>query len=71
MDGFEVLRRLRAAGSSVPVIILTARDSVHDTVAGLTGGADDYMAKPFRFEELVARIRCGWSAPARSRTRTC
>lgn len=57
MDGFEVLRRLRAAGSAVPVIILTARDSVHDTVAGLTGGADDYMAKPFRFEELVARIR--------------
>ncbi|MEJ8280463.1 response regulator transcription factor [Pseudonocardia spirodelae] len=57
MDGFEVLRRLRAAGSAVPVIILTARDSVHDTVAGLTGGADDYMAKPFQFEELLARVR--------------
>jgi DNA-binding response OmpR family regulator len=57
LDGFEVLRRLRAAGSELPVIILTARDSVTDTVAGLEGGADDYMAKPFRFEELLARIR--------------
>ena len=57
MDGFAVLRRLRESGSDLPVIILTARDSVTDTVAGLEGGADDYMAKPFRFEELVARIR--------------
>lgn len=57
LDGFAVLRRLRAEGSDIPVIILTARDSVTDTVAGLEGGADDYMAKPFRFEELVARIR--------------
>lgn len=57
MDGFAVLRRLRETGSDLPVIILTARDSVTDTVAGLEGGADDYMAKPFRFEELVARIR--------------
>ncbi|ALE74975.1 MULTISPECIES: response regulator transcription factor [unclassified Pseudonocardia] len=57
MDGFDVLRRLRAAGSAIPVIILTARDSVHDTVAGLTGGADDYMAKPFQFEELLARVQ--------------
>ncbi|ANY06024.1 response regulator transcription factor [Pseudonocardia sp. HH130630-07] len=57
MDGFDVLRRLRASGSTIPVIILTARDSVHDTVAGLTGGADDYMAKPFQFEELLARVR--------------
>ncbi|MFZ5869028.1 MAG: response regulator transcription factor [Actinomycetota bacterium] len=57
MDGFSVLRRLREAGNDLPVIILTARDSVGDTVAGLEGGADDYMAKPFRFEELVARIR--------------
>ncbi|MEP7763561.1 response regulator transcription factor [Sanguibacter sp. 25GB23B1] len=56
-DGFTVLRRLRAARASVPVIILTARNSVTDTVAGLEGGADDYMAKPFRFEELLARIR--------------
>ena len=57
MDGFSVLRQLRTAGSALPVIILTARDSTTDTVAGLEGGADDYMAKPFRFEELLARIR--------------
>lgn len=57
MDGFEVLRRLRSAGSSLPVIILTARDSAADTIAGLEGGADDYMAKPFSFGELLARIR--------------
>ncbi|MEQ7127364.1 response regulator transcription factor [Actinopolymorpha sp. B11F2] len=56
-DGFEVLRRLREARNSIPVVILTARDSVDDTVAGLDGGADDYMSKPFRFEELLARIR--------------
>jgi DNA-binding response OmpR family regulator len=57
MDGFEVLRRLRAGGSALPVIVLTARDSVADTVAGLDQGADDYMAKPFSFAELVARVR--------------
>lgn len=56
-DGFTVLRRLRENRISCPVIILTARSSVDDTVAGLEGGADDYMAKPFRFEELLARIR--------------
>jgi DNA-binding response OmpR family regulator len=57
LDGFSVLRRLRASGSALPVVILTARDSVADTVAGLEGGADDYVPKPFRFEELLARIR--------------
>jgi two-component system, OmpR family, copper resistance phosphate regulon response regulator CusR len=57
MDGFEVLRRLRAERCTIPVIVLTARDSVQDTVAGLEGGADDYMPKPFRFEELLARVR--------------
>jgi two-component system copper resistance phosphate regulon response regulator CusR len=57
MDGFTVLDRLRAAGNRVPVIILTARDSPTDTVAGLEGGADDYMPKPFRFDELLARVR--------------
>jgi DNA-binding response OmpR family regulator len=57
MDGFTVLDRLRSAGSAMPVIVLTARDSGADTVRGLEGGADDYMAKPFRFAELMARIR--------------
>ena len=57
LDGFEVLRKLRADGNSIPVVVLTARDSVQDTVAGLEGGADDYMPKPFRFEELLARVR--------------
>jgi two-component system, OmpR family, copper resistance phosphate regulon response regulator CusR len=57
MDGFAVLRALRTAGSRLPVVVLTARDSVQDTVAGLEGGADDYVPKPFRFEELLARVR--------------
>lgn len=57
IDGFEVLRRLRVHDEDVPVIILTARSSAQDTVSGLTGGADDYMPKPFRFAELVARVR--------------
>src|SRR5690606_11341786 len=54
-DGFEVLRSLRGSGSRLPVLILTARDSVQDTVTGLDSGADDYMAKPFSFDELLAR----------------
>jgi DNA-binding response OmpR family regulator len=57
MDGYQVLERIRAAGSRLPVIVLTARDSVTDTVTALEGGADDYMAKPFRFAELQARVR--------------
>lgn len=57
IDGHEVLRRIRAAGQRMPVLILTARRSVEQTVAGLEGGADDYMTKPFRFEELLARVR--------------
>jgi two-component system, OmpR family, copper resistance phosphate regulon response regulator CusR len=56
-DGHEVLRGMRARGEQMPVVILTARDGVNDTVAGLEGGADDYVTKPFRFEELLARIR--------------
>lgn len=57
MDGFEVLAQLRGSGSTMPVIILTARAGGSDTVAGLESGADDYMAKPFRFDELLARVR--------------
>lgn len=56
LNGFEVLRRLRKT-SQLPVIMLTARDAVMDKVAGLDGGADDYMTKPFAIEELLARIR--------------
>src|SRR5918992_5121712 len=56
-DGTLVLRDLRAAGHRLPVIVLTARDDLSDKVAALEGGADDYLTKPFRFEELLARIR--------------
>jgi DNA-binding response OmpR family regulator len=56
-DGLSVLSELRGEGRPLPVVILTARDSVRDTVVGLEGGADDYVTKPFRFEELLARIR--------------
>jgi DNA-binding response OmpR family regulator len=56
-DGFTVLRELRAANVTIPVVILTARDSAQDTVAGLESGADDYVRKPFAFDELLARIR--------------
>ena len=56
-DGLSVLDEIRQNDRHLPVIILTARGETHDTVAGLDGGADDYVAKPFRFEELVARIR--------------
>jgi DNA-binding response OmpR family regulator len=57
LDGFTVLQRLRDVGSTLPVVILTARDSLSDRVAGLEGGADDYMSKPFGFDELLARIK--------------
>ena len=56
-DGFEVCRELRASGSSVPVIMLTARDAVRDRIAGLDCGADDYLTKPFEVAELLARLR--------------
>lgn len=57
MDGYQVLEKIRSGGNNVPVIILTARSSVEDTVQGLSSGANDYMAKPFRVEELIARVR--------------
>jgi two-component system, OmpR family, copper resistance phosphate regulon response regulator CusR len=56
-DGLSVLSELRGEGRPLPVVILTARDSVRDTVVGLEGGADDYVTKPFRFEELLVRVR--------------
>lgn len=56
-SGLDVLASLRESGNDIPVIVLTARTSIDDTVASLEGGADDYMAKPFRFEELLARIK--------------
>jgi DNA-binding response OmpR family regulator len=57
IDGFEVVRRLRARGAATPVLLLTARDAVEDRVHGLELGADDYLVKPFATPELVARIR--------------
>lgn len=57
LDGFEVCRRLRAAERWAPVLLLTARDGVRDRVTGLDAGADDYLAKPFAFAELLARLR--------------
>jgi two-component system OmpR family response regulator len=57
VDGFEVVRRMRGEGRDVPVLFLTARDSTHDKVTGLTLGGDDFVTKPFSLEEVVARIR--------------
>ena len=56
IDGFELLRQLRSAGQTTPVLFLTARDGVRDRVRGLRGGADDYLVKPFAFTELTARV---------------
>ena len=57
LDGFEIVRRLRADGLRMPIVFLTARDATEDKVAGLTIGGDDYVTKPFSLEELVARVR--------------
>ena len=65
MDGLAVTRRLRAKGLRVPILLLTARDAVHERVAGLDAGADDYLVKPFDADEL-ARARPGAAAPQRA-----
>ncbi|WP_114853307.1 response regulator transcription factor [Brachybacterium sp. YJGR34] len=57
MDGFQVLRTLRSMDVQIPILMVTARTGVEDTVQGLEGGANDYIAKPFRFEELLARVK--------------
>ena len=57
IDGFEACERLRADGVATPVLMLTARDAIEDRIAGLDGGADDYLVKPFAFGELLARLR--------------
>jgi len=67
IDGIETCRSLRAAGSPVPVLALTARDGVFDRVAGLDAGADDYLVKPFAFAELLARLRALARRPAEVR----
>ena len=64
ISGLEVARRLRRGGSAVPILMLTARDAVTDRVGGLDAGADDYLVKPFAFEELVARLRAITRRPA-------
>jgi two-component system response regulator PhoP len=69
LTGLEVIRRLRAAHKSYPILILTARDNWQDKVEGLQAGADDYVAKPFHFEEVLARLQAllrragGWASP--------
>jgi two-component system, OmpR family, response regulator PhoP len=69
-SGIEIIKKVRAAGRSFPILILTARDRWQDKVEGLEAGADDYLAKPFHFEELMARVRAlvrrsgGWASPS-------
>jgi two-component system, OmpR family, copper resistance phosphate regulon response regulator CusR len=66
LDGLEVLQTLRGEAATIPVVILTARDTTSEVVAGLEGGADDYVTKPFRFEELLARVRIRLRGEVRS-----
>lgn len=64
-DGFEVLRRIRGRGERIPVIVLTAQNEIEATVQGFESGADDYVTKPFRFDELLARVRARLRDPGR------
>ena len=66
LDGLEICRRLRADSIHTPILILTARDQLNDKVSGLNDGADDYLTKPFAFEELLARVRALLRRPAQS-----
>lgn len=68
LDGMEVLRRIRRNGFGVPILILTAKDSVEDIVTGLDTGSDDYLTKPFSFAELVARVRALLRRKAKEKT---
>ena len=68
-DGLTILEELRGQGATLPIIILTARDDIKDKLAGLEGGADDYMTKPFRLEELLARIRLRLRTPQATETK--
>ena len=71
MDGFEVLRGLRALNRALPIIVVTARSGVSDTISGLASGADLYLAKPFRFEELVDQVRALLAAAHSSDDQRC
>lgn len=68
-DGLQLVKRLRAAGKTVPCLMLTARDALHDRVDGLDSGADDYLTKPFSMEELIARVRALLRRPAAMQAR--
>ena len=67
LDGLEVCRRLRMGDPSLPILMLTAKDRVPDRVAGLDAGADDYLVKPFDFDELLARVRAFYAVAGRRR----
>ena len=66
VDGLEICKTLRASGNQTPVIMLTAKGQIRDKISGLNGGADDYMVKPFSFEELLARVRAVMRRPGES-----
>lgn len=69
-DGLQAIAEIRGRGEDIPIVILTARDDIYDKVSALEGGADDYLTKPFRFEELLARVRVQLRHQDRDRSRT-